>query len=103
MGLILGILNVFVRDVGQIIPVILQVLFWFTPIVYPSSIIPEGYQKYLVYNPLYSIVQAYQQVLVYDLSPGLMKIGLIGVTGLVLLLIGLFLFRRSGPELVDAL
>jgi lipopolysaccharide transport system permease protein len=103
MGLVLGIMNVFIRDIGQVIPVVLQVLFWFTPIVYPSSIIPAGYQKYLAYNPIYPIVQGYQQVLVYDQSPSLLRIGLMGVVGFVFLLIGLFLFRRSGPELVDAL
>ena len=41
IGLILGVLNTFIRDIGQVTPIWLQVLFWFTPIVYPASIVPE--------------------------------------------------------------
>lgn len=41
IGLVLGILNVFLRDVGQVVPIVLQVLFWFTPIVYMVNVIPE--------------------------------------------------------------
>ena len=41
IGLILGVLNVFVRDVSQVMMVVLQLLFWLTPIVYMPSIIPE--------------------------------------------------------------
>ena len=33
IGLILGILNVFLRDIGQVVPIMLQIWFWFTPIV----------------------------------------------------------------------
>ena len=39
IGLILGVMNVFLRDIGQVTPIILQMLFWFTPIVYPVTII----------------------------------------------------------------
>ena len=40
LGLILGVLNVFFRDVGQLFGILLQFWFWLTPIVYPASIIP---------------------------------------------------------------
>lgn len=41
LGLMLGVLNVFIRDIGQMMPIILQFWFWLTPIVYIASIIPE--------------------------------------------------------------
>lgn len=103
LGLLLAILNVFIRDIGQITPVLLQILFWFTPIVYPSSIVPEHYQRWFAYNPIYPIVKAYQGVLVYHRSPEWIMIGMIGLFGIGLLGVGLFLFRRSAPELIDAL
>src|SRR5690606_32287585 len=62
VGLILGVLNVFVRDVGQIVPIVLQVLFWFTPIVYPINIVPEGIKGTIDFNPMYPIVSAYHNV-----------------------------------------
>ena len=47
IGIILGILNVFIRDISQLLPIILQLWFWFTPIVYPESIVPEYILKYI--------------------------------------------------------
>lgn len=103
IGLILGVLNVFVRDIGQVVPVLLQLLFWFTPIVYPVSVIPEEYRGYLVYNPMYAVVTAFQGVLVYNTMPSFDELVVIFLLSLMLLLMGLFLFRRASPELVDAL
>ncbi|MFL9922604.1 ABC transporter permease, partial [Paraburkholderia fungorum] len=62
LGLILGTLNVFIRDVGQIMPVVLQFCFWFTPIVYSIQIIPASYRWVYKFNPMYYIVSAYQEV-----------------------------------------
>ena len=42
LGLALGVLNVFMRDIGQIVPVVMQFFFWFTPIVYMVDIIPTN-------------------------------------------------------------
>lgn len=103
IGLILGIFNVFLRDLAQIVPVVLQIIYWLTPIVYPVSVIPKEYQIYLEYNPMYPLVAAYHNVLVYGASPDwipLLKLLALSVT---LLLLGLFLFRKASPEIVDVL
>lgn len=103
LGLVLGILNVFIRDIGQAVPILLQVMFWFTPIVYPISIIPERLQQLIVFNPIYPIIRGYQEVLVYGRAPHLGQVTLILVVGLAILAFGLFLFRRASAEMVDAL
>ena len=103
LGLILGIMNVFVRDIGQGFPIILQVWFWFTPIVYPESIIPESYRGLLMLNPMYTITSAYHKILVYNQSPDLAPIVVISAVALALMLVGLFLFRRASAEMVDVL
>ena len=104
IGLILGVMNVFLRDIGQITPIIMQMLFWLTPIVYPVSIIPESYQHLLNLNPMYPITHTYQQILVYGAAPtfdgGLATTAIIA---LVLILLSLFLFRRASAEIVDVL
>ncbi len=103
IGLILGILNVFLRDIGQVVPIILQIWFWFTPIVYPENIIPESYRYLMEYNPMYPIVSAYHQVLVYNSAPQIESVAIVfgGASGLVLL--SLFIFRRASAEMVDVL
>jgi lipopolysaccharide transport system permease protein len=105
LGLILGIFNVFLRDTGQVVPIILQVWFWFTPIVYPISIIPEKYHQLLmILNPMFPITNAYQTIIVYGRAPELNS-GLIFIiiSTFVLLAFSLFLFRRATEEMVDVL
>lgn len=103
IGLIFGVLNVFVRDVGQVIPIILQIWFWFTPIVYPATIIPEQYRHFLNYNPMYPLTTAYQEILVYGRPPELQSVLLTALAAVALMGVGLFMFRRSAPEMVDVL
>lgn len=103
IGLILGVMNVFVRDIGQAVPILLQAWFWLTPIVYPESIIPERFRHLLHLNPLFPITRAYHEVLVYGTAPKLDGVILIAVMALALMLLSLFLFRRASAELVDAL
>ncbi|MDH1008760.1 ABC transporter permease [Pseudomonas nicosulfuronedens] len=103
-GLTLGILNVFVRDIGQVVPIFLQILFWFTPIVYPVNIIPENLKSLVEYNPLYHIIGAYHQVILYNAPPQLDATAVLLLAfALGLLAFGLFIFRRAAPEIVDSL
>lgn len=103
IGLVLGVLNVFVRDVGQVVPILLQVWFWFTPVVYPVNIIPERFKGIMDMNPMFPIVSAYHDILVYAKTPDIQQIALTTMVALVLMLLGLFMFRRAAPEMVDVL
>jgi lipopolysaccharide transport system permease protein len=103
VGLILGVMNVFLRDIGQAIPIVLQMLFWFTPIVYPATIIPEAYRHWLNLNPLYPLVDAYHQILVYGNNPRWEGVLIIAVIGFLLTAVSLFMFRRASAEMVDSL
>ncbi|MGQ9426886.1 ABC transporter permease [Gilvimarinus sp. F26214L] len=103
IGLIVGVINVFIRDLGQLIPILLQFLFWFTPIVYPASIIPEHMRHYLLLNPMYPVVNAYHDVLAFRQAPDVGHLLMIGASGLVLLAVGLIIVRRASAEMVDVL
>lgn len=103
LGLILGILNVFIRDIGQLMPIIMQFLFWFTPVVYPAEIVPESLQAVLVFNPLFHLVGAYHSVLAYGQAPSLLALGGLTLLGGGLVMMSAVLFRKASPEMVDAL
>lgn len=102
LGLILGVLNVFIRDVGQIVPVIFQFLFWFTPIIYMASIIPERFKGWLSLNPLFYIVTAYQNILIFEKSPPWQLAWVFAIAAL-LLAGALYMFRKASPEMLDVL
>lgn len=103
LGLMLGVINVFVRDVGQVTPIVIQALFWFTPIVYPIEIVPETLRGALAYNPMLPIVSAYHDILVFGNAPAVVPLVITLAVALTLLLLSLFMFRRAAPEMVDAL
>jgi lipopolysaccharide transport system permease protein len=103
IGLLLGIINVFIRDVEQVVPIVLQVLFWFTPIVYPASVIPQKYRHLLAINPMFDLVDAYHKAIAYQVTPSLTSVGLIFVAGIVLCGLSLIAFRRANAEMVDVL
>jgi lipopolysaccharide transport system permease protein len=103
LGLALGVLNVFMRDIGQVVPVIMQFLFWFTPIVYMANIIPEEYRNWLEFNPLIPIITGYQNILLYNHAPDWAGLGVIALIAAGLLAFALLLFRKASPEMVDQL
>lgn len=103
IGLIVGSLNVFIRDIGQVIPVLLQFMFWFTPIVYMPSIIPPEFIPLLSYNPMYPVIMAYQEILLYGRMPDFTSLIGVAITSLILLIVAKILFKRANAEMVDML
>lgn len=103
LGLLLGIVNVFVRDVGQVVPVVLQTLFWMTPVVYSIDMLPAGTRAWFKLNPLLPLITSYQNVLIFDRPP--QWTGLVWLTGAALGLaaLALLVFRRASAEMVDVL
>ena len=103
LGLVLGVLNVFMRDIGQVVPVVMQFLFWLTPIVYTADIIPGEYRDLLKLNPLLPIIAGYQNTLLYDRAPDWVALGWIALLSLLLLVFSLLLLRKAAPDMVDQL
>lgn len=103
LGIIVGVLNVFFRDVGQLFGVLLQFWFWFTPVVYPASILPPAIRPYLDLNPMVPIIGAYQDILVRAVWPNWESLIPSAVLAVVLAFLGMRLFRRRVGEIVDEL
>ena len=103
LGIVIGVLNVFFRDVGQFFAVLLQFWFWFTPVVYPASILPPGVQEYVHWNPMAPIIAAYQAILVHGQWPQWQTLMYPTILALVFSIVGMRLFRRHVGEMVDEL
>jgi lipopolysaccharide transport system permease protein len=103
LGIILGVLNVFFRDVGQLMVIILQFWFWFTPIVYPLSILPKSIQSLIVLNPMAPLMTAYQGIFVYGRWPDWASLWPTALLAVLLCLLGMRLFRKRSGEMVDEL
>lgn len=103
LGILLGVLNVFFRDIGQFFGIFLQFWFWLTPIVYPVSILPDNVKQWMVFNPMYPLITSYQQILVQAQWPDWESLIMPLVTGFVLSYLGFKTFKRHAGEMVDEL
>lgn len=103
LGIILGVLNVFFRDVGQFFGIALQFWFWLTPIVYPIGILPQFIKDYMLLNPMVGVVLAFQRVLVHGDWPNWAQLWPVTLFGIVFAGFGFKLFREQSSEIVDEL
>jgi lipopolysaccharide transport system permease protein/teichoic acid transport system permease protein len=105
IGWTVAALNVFIRDVGQIVAVIMQVGFWATPIFWDINIMPLKIQFLLKLNPVYYIVQGYRDSFIYAIPfwhrPGY-TLYFWGVT-LFCFLVGAVIFRKLKGQFADVL
>ncbi len=103
LGIVLGVLNVFFRDVGQLFGIVLQFWFWFTPIVYTVSTLPADVQTLLKFNPMTALVTAYQGIFVSGVWPHWNDLWAVTLVSVALCVFGLLLFRKHAGEMVDEL
>lgn len=103
LGISLGVLNVFFRDVGQFFGIFLQFWFWLTPVVYPISILPERARSLMTLNPMASLVAAYQNILVNGSWPQWQTLWPVTLLSVLLCVLGFSLFRKHSGEMVDEL
>lgn len=104
-ALLLSAFNVFLRDLAQAITVILNIWFWLTPIVWVPTMLPASTQKYLLFNPMYYIVNGYRDSFLYHKTfwsePQAACVFWI-ITG-SMLSIGWMIFNKFKTEFADAL
>lgn len=103
LGVVLGVVNVFFRDVGQFVTVLLQFWFWFTPIVYVLSTLPAWAQEILKYNPMAVLVDNYQRVVIHQQSIEWGSVWPVMVAAILLCILGMHLFRKHAADMVDEL
>lgn len=103
LGVSLGVLNVFFRDVGQMFVLVIQFWFWGTPIVYPISILPESVRSLMVINPMASLMVACQDILVAGRWPAWQSLLPVTILAVAMCALGMHLFRNHVGEMVDEL
>jgi lipopolysaccharide transport system permease protein len=103
LGIFFGVLNVFVRDIGQVLNVILQFWFWLTPIVYMLKIVPDNYHWLILLNPLTGLVLGYQNILLYDRAPDLELLIYPIFFTIISLFLAMLIFKKASEEMADVL
>lgn len=103
MSWALASLGVYLRDVGQIIGIVVQVLMFMTPIFYPASALPERFQTVMFLNPMTLPIEMMRDVMYWGILPSL-TLWLLGcaVSGVVAVL-GFAWFQKTRKGFADVL
>lgn len=100
VGMWMSALNVKYRDVRYALPFITQFWMFATPIIYPSTLIPEKWRWLLKLNPLTGIIEGYRSAIFgrpFDLAGLGISIGII----IIVLLYSIYAFRRMERSFAD--
>jgi lipopolysaccharide transport system permease protein len=101
VGLWLGALNVQYRDIGYLVPFLSQVWMYATPVVYPSSLIPEKWRLIYGLNPMAGVIEGFRWALIgRGTKPGPMFL-VSALATIILLVSGAFYFRRMEKTFAD--
>lgn len=101
LGWLLSAVNVRFRDVRYVVTFMIQMLLFLTPVIYPVSILGEQYSWILYFNPMAGVIETSRAVLMGQTS--IPWDGLItgAIVSLVLLVVGLFYFKKTERFFAD--
>lgn len=108
LGLVMGLANVYWRDIGYLVGIGLNMLFYATPIIYPFTIVPEKIgplpaQTLITLNPLTQFVGALRDVAYLQQFPSAGRLaGIVAATALSLV-VGWSIFNRYAPDMSEEL
>jgi lipopolysaccharide transport system permease protein len=101
LGCIAATLTAFVRDTAHAVGILLTVVFYATPIVYPLSMVPAGLRPFLEANPLTHLVDLYRRAFTLHAAPEPGSILYLTVFCVLAALLGAGLFSRARPHFAD--
>jgi lipopolysaccharide transport system permease protein len=103
VGLWLTAINVKYRDVGHLVPFLVQMWMWLTPIAYPSSLVPEAWRPIYGLNPMTGVVEGMRWALFDTVAPDWRMMGVSFSVAAVLFVSGLYYFRRTERTFADVI
>jgi len=101
LGIIFSLFNPFFKDLKEIIPIILQLWFWMTPIIYVKDMIYKKYPFLVDYNPVYYFIEPFQNLFLYGKILNYKEITISCLIAMFTLTIAGFLYKKMISEIKD--
>ena len=95
--------TVFVRDLSQIIGVLVTILLFLSPIFYPLESVPEQVRPLMYLNPLTIPILEFRNLVIWGRYPDLISLGLYTVVALIIFYSGWWWFQRTKKVFADVL
>jgi ABC-type polysaccharide/polyol phosphate export permease len=94
IGMALGTLNVFFRDIQLLWTTIIPAFFYFTPIAYTPDLLPESTRYLLKLNPFYYFIESYHDIFYRSVVPNSFNFMVCSLLALFTFLLGYTLFKK---------
>jgi lipopolysaccharide transport system permease protein len=96
-------LGVFLRDIAQGITLVLMAWLYLTPIIYPESIVPERYRRFINANPFTALVRSYRRIFLEGVAPDWPSLAYFTGFALVIFVFGYWWFARTRKNFADVI
>lgn len=103
MGLWLGPINVRFRDIKHTLPLVIQVWMYASPVVYPTSLVPEGYRWIYSLNPMVGVIEGVRWTLLGTARPDFQAIVIGAIVIVFVLVSGLVYFTKAERNFADVI
>lgn len=102
-GLWFAALNVKYRDIGQLVPFVIQIWMFATPVIYPSSLAGERYAWVLSFNPMGGVIEAFRSAVLGNMPIPWTMLGVSAAVGIAVFIAGLYYFRSVERYFADVI
>jgi ABC-type polysaccharide/polyol phosphate export permease len=96
-------LNVFARDVKLLIPLLIPMWLFLTPVLYPLASVPDNLRPFYLINPMTGIVESFRDVLIAGIGPEISVIGPSILGAVVALALGTWYFSSTERRFADVI
>jgi ABC-type polysaccharide/polyol phosphate export permease len=103
IGNILSSINVYFRDVENVIGVFLSMWMYLTPVLYPPEIVPESARLIFNLNPMTPLINSYRNIILYQVFPPWQSFAYSAVVSLVIYVLGLTIFKKLSKNFADVI
>ncbi|MUK87353.1 ABC transporter permease [Ornithinibacillus sp. L9] len=103
VGLLLGYINIFVRDIDNLLTYVIRILFYASPIIWEGGRLPAEYSWAIDYNPIAIIVESYRAILMYNTTPNFVGLGVILLISIVISVIMINHYSKNEHKIIKAL
>jgi ABC-type polysaccharide/polyol phosphate export permease len=103
VSFILSSWNLFYRDIRHVMPLLLQVWMYASPIVYPISLVPKKYVGLYMLNPMSPLIDGIRKTVLEGQAPMWNYVGISAVVSIVILILGYRNFKRLEPAFAETI
>ena len=101
ISLIAAAVNVFYRDIRFVVPLALQIWMYASPVIYPSSMVPERFRFLYALNPMSGIIDGYRSIALRGEPPFSLELTVAIAISALIAILGYWLFKKTEPQFAD--